>query len=210
MIAPFAFAVLDCEAVRAGWPDQPINAWSSLAFAAVGAWVVARYGGAAVRTLGIAAALVGSGSLLFHGGRGAFGDWLHNWSIVALLLAVVGCLAEKRAVRWALVVAAAASAIAVAVAPGSARWLAVAAIPVVVSGLVIARARLDRRSLMTAVALAAGGAALDVLGRSGGPWCRPEAWLQAHAGWHLLGAAAVAVFVGSLPDRTEEVARSIP
>jgi hypothetical protein len=30
-----------------------------------------------------------------------------------------------------------------------------------------------------------------LLGRSGGPWCRPASPLQAHAAWHLLAAAAI-------------------
>jgi len=40
-----------------------------------------------------------------------------------------------------------------------------------------------------------------VLGRSGGPWCRPESLLQAHAAWHLLAAAALFLWLRREPPR---------
>ncbi|MGH8978237.1 MAG: hypothetical protein ACRDV7_09205, partial [Acidimicrobiia bacterium] len=33
---------------------------------------------------------------------------------------------------------------------------------------------------------------LQLFGRTGGPLCRPDSVLQAHAAWHVLTAAAVA------------------
>ncbi len=49
----------------------------------------------------------------------------------------------------------------------------------------------DRRRGALAALLAAAGLALQVNGRTGRPWCRPDSLLQAHAGWHLLSAAAL-------------------
>jgi hypothetical protein len=33
---------------------------------------------------------------------------------------------------------------------------------------------------------------MQLFGRTGGPWCRPEGVLQAHSGWHVLTATALA------------------
>jgi hypothetical protein len=58
---------------------------------------------------------------------------------------------------------------------------------------------------------------LQVFGRTGGPWCRPDSVLQAHAGWHVLTATALAcAFVAAdrrepqpaMSDRTRSSRRS--
>lgn len=53
-----------------------------------------------------------------------------------------------------------------------------------------ARQGLVRRLALPLVLLALAAVAL-VLGRTGGPWCRPEVWWQAHAAWHLLAASGL-------------------
>jgi hypothetical protein len=35
------------------------------------------------------------------------------------------------------------------------------------------------------------------LGQSGGPWCRPDSLLPAHAAWHLLAAGALGLWLGA-------------
>jgi len=42
-----------------------------------------------------------------------------------------------------------------------------------------------------ALGVAAAGAVCWWAGRTGSPWCDPDSLLQAHAAWHLLGAAAL-------------------
>ena len=57
------------------------------------------------------------------------------------------------------------------------------------------RARLGpgrRVAYRVALGAAAAGAACWWAGRSDSPWCDPDSLLQAHAAWHLLGAAALA------------------
>jgi hypothetical protein len=49
----------------------------------------------------------------------------------------------------------------------------------------------DRRGGALAAGLFAAGLALHVAGRTGRPLCRPDSLLQAHAGWHVLSAAAL-------------------
>jgi hypothetical protein len=48
------------------------------------------------------------------------------------------------------------------------------------------------------VALAAAGA-LNLLGRTGAPLCRPDSWAQPHAAWHVLTAVAVASWLVAWP-----------
>ena len=55
--------------------------------------------------------------------------------------------------------------------------------------------------------LLATGGLFWLLGRTGGPWCRPASLLQAHSAWHLLAAIALALWLhagyptGHLPSR---------
>ena len=79
----------DCEAIRSGWPDQPVNAWSSLGFVAVGAVLVIRGRVPHARLAGAVATLVGIGSVLFHGGHNSFTGWVHDWSIASLLVVLL-------------------------------------------------------------------------------------------------------------------------
>jgi hypothetical protein len=51
-----------------------------------------------------------------------------------------------------------------------------------------------RHAYRLALALAAAGAACWWLGRTDSPWCDPDGLLQAHAAWHLVGAAALAAW----------------
>ena len=84
----------DCE-VRDDWLlDQDVNAWSSLAYVAVGLFIVlavARRGmPRAFVALGLATALEGVGSLLYHGTGGRAGQVLHDGALVAVLGFVAG------------------------------------------------------------------------------------------------------------------------
>lgn len=51
------------------------------------------------------------------------------------------------------------------------------------------------QALLPWLLLAVGGLCW-LLGRSGGPWCRPGSLLQAHAAWHLLAATALLLWLG--------------
>jgi hypothetical protein len=79
-----------------------------------------------------------------------------------------------------------------------ARWLHDATIVLLAAVVAVAAQRIARGvRAQPGVALCAAGALalalpLQLFGRSGGPLCRPNAILQAHAGWHVLSATALA------------------
>ena len=203
----------DCEAIGVGFLAQPVNSLSSLGFVAAGAYVIVHGGGADHRArsdrlvVGSALALVGLGSLAFHGPQPPGSRWLHDWSIGALLL-LVGSWSVAVSKAWnprlrlpIYVGAVTGLGITLAVSPAAGKpvlaLLAVAAIvPEVArhqSGLVEGRTR--HAYAFASVALIT-AMVVNLLGRTGGPWCEPGSLLQWHAFWHLLtalAAAAVAV-----------------
>jgi hypothetical protein len=71
----------DCEALRSGLLGQPVNAVSSLAYVAAGLWVLRRGGPAGPA---VALALVGAGSVLYHGPMPPGAGLVHDGSIAAL------------------------------------------------------------------------------------------------------------------------------
>lgn len=205
----------DCEAIDAGPVRQPANAWSSLAFVAVGLWVLAgrrtglpdnrmtaetvyrrMYGGLAV--------LVGLGSFLFHASVTDWGAWA-DLVPIGLLFAYLAVYAAARLFgrdtgwfvsRYSTVAVGVVVAFGV-VGQGNGKFvLAALAVAVVVLEVVLARdprRRLPHAWLWAALALYVIGAALWVLSASGGPWCRPDAVVQGHALWHVAAAGAVAL-----------------
>lgn len=193
-----AAVVVDCEALQSGWPQQPVNAWSSLAFVVVGALVGFGGGNRAARWVGAATGLVGFGSLLFHGGDAAFGGWLHDWSIVVLLLLLIPFAgAEVRVRPWPIVAALGGAGVLVWLVPASGAWVAGAlALAVGVREIMEWPSR-AARPMLAAVALAGSGAVLTIMGRTGGTWCAPESVLQPHGGWHILAASALAFYAAA-------------
>jgi hypothetical protein len=61
-----------------------------------------------------------------------------------------------------------------------------------------------RAAYRAALAAAAAGAACWWLGRTASPWCDPDSLLQAHAAWHLLGAAALACWAVAALELTTQ------
>ena len=185
----------DCELVRDGFLAQPANAWSSLAYVVAGVYVLVRC--RRDRTpcsLMVAAAasslvVVAVGSFAFHGPQPSWAGPVHDGSI-AVLLAMWGLLAAHAP----LAVAAGVATTAVA---------AVTLVPfadVAVNGslgVVLVAAEMRRRPEhprpVAALALFAVAVAFLALGRTGGPLCAPGSLVQAHAGWHVLSAAAAGV-----------------
>lgn len=186
-----AAAVPDCEAFVSGWPRQPVNAWSSLAFVAA-AGLIFRRGPASARVAPVVA-LVGVGSLLYHGDDGAVTAWLHDWPIATLLIVLLVPSPGRRDVAAAV----AAPAILLALLPGAAEWVQ-GSLAIVLAVRELARRRERVRSLHAAAAgLAASGAAFTILGRTGGSWCDPDSVLQPHAAWHVLAAGALVAYLAS-------------
>lgn len=182
----------DCERCRTGWVAQPANAASSLAYVVAGADLLARPD--PDRPFAWAVIGVGVGSVALHGPGGVVGKWVHDASLIAMLglLALTDATVAEGREMPAVAVGAVVGAAAVAghprttdVAQGVTGTLAVAA---EAARIVRGGHRVEPAVRLPLFAL---GAALHAFGRSGGPLCRPDSLLQAHAGWHLLSAVAL-------------------
>ncbi len=234
-----ALAGGDCERRVAGLFGQPTNALSSLAFLAVGLWIVRRGRRAAghrseLTVFGLAVAANAVGGLLFHGPEWPGARWVHDASILSVLLfIVVFDLARLlgRAASWtvgAYAVSLLALGLVLALAPG-ATYATFAALSVTAGAMEVAEyrrelpvvraegltaRRLARLGVLVALALAA---TAFFVGRSGAPLCNPLSAFQWHAVWHVLAAMAMGLYaygaiephpVGARADRAR--ARSAP
>lgn len=191
-----------CEAIREGWVRQPANTASSLAFVAAAVLVlrVAARGDVGVRRLAapfaIALLVIGSGSAFYHASlsfAGQFVDVFGMYLVATLMIAVN--LRRRHSLPGAWLVpsygaANALLALALYALPSIRR-------PVFASLIVLAvaleawrpAARGGGRRLGAAIALLGAGFALWVLDITR-VVCAPDSWLQGHAAWHVLGAAA--------------------
>jgi hypothetical protein len=94
----------DCERLRDGWAAQPVNMATSAGYLAAGSGVTTRHGragapcAAEARAYGAVLALVGAGSVAFHGPQPPGAKWLHDLPIVALI-GIVGATPVVRLAR---------------------------------------------------------------------------------------------------------------
>ena len=190
-------APVDCEALHSGWPQQPINTWSALAFILVGVALVLGSREYRGNLVGTATMLIGAGSILFHGGDSGFGSWLHDWSIGALLIILIGFAAGDRTWIGLLISSLAVFGAVTAIAPevGEA-WLVILVVVFIVREAPELRRR-ARPAITMALAVAGVGAVATIAGRSGGPWCSPSSLLQLHAVWHVTAAVAILFYSGA-------------
>jgi len=199
-------AAADCERCRPGPIAQPANTVSSLAFTVAGLLLVARSRRTptasfpplpatdppvAEAALGWSAVAAGLGSVAYHGPGTRAGQILHDATLLAMLATLITADVARftgRPASRAVVAALPGLALAAATSPWS-----VPAQLVVGTGAVAAEvarvrgARSGRRSgrrPAAASVVAAVGALGHVLGRTGGPLCRPDSVWQAHAAWH--------------------------
>ena len=220
----------DCEAVGPGPIRQPANAWSSLALAVAGAASLASPHRWGLTGLAAGGALVAAGvaAFLAHAGLTAWAARLDGIGVAVL----VGALAVWR--WWSQFLPPPPPG--GGGAPGAARRGArfclsrrkpVEARPAPAGrgggkdapeanrtpALLLAPSRRAGRGQVTWLAwlLLALAGLFWLLGRTGGPWCRPDALLQAHAAWHLLAAAAIFLWLhnrrprGRLPSGWKRV-----
>ena len=206
----------DCERMGGGVLAQPVNAWSSLAFLVAGAWIGSRVRRHADRRVelvvfGAAVASNALGGLLFHGGPGATERWVHDLSILSVLLFIVtfdvarlrehGPAWTLRGFIGSLAVLGGLMAIAPDVTYGFYGVLGVAAggfelleyrheLPRIRAEGLSAR-RLARLGVLVVLGLAA---TAFFVGRTGGPLCHPESAFQWHALWHVLAAIAMGLY----------------
>jgi hypothetical protein len=196
-------AASDCERCRPGLVAQPVNTASSLAFVAAGvALLRSRPAGArrppAEAAVAWAAVAAGLGSVAYHGPGGAVGRYVHDTSLLGLLAAVT--IADVESVTGRPVPAATFAALpavlltaahpATSMAAQAALGAAAAAAEASRFG-VTARSGAARRRHRFEAVVAGTGALAHLLGRSGGPLCRPDRRPQPHALWHVAMAAAI-------------------
>ena len=152
----------DCEGLRPGILAQPANAVSSLAFAAVGLWLLWRGrtagAGRLTRLAGAGAFIaVGLGSFAYHGPQpdraGLAHDGAIAWLVVVVVAHALGVLRRPEVGQGAL------------------------------GGLVAAWAPAAMWMVPAGVAYMAG--------RSGSPLCDPASLWQPHAAWHALSAVGL-------------------
>jgi hypothetical protein len=214
-----ALGASDCEALRDSLLAQPVNAATSLSYAAIGAWLLASMTRPAGPTgvpgwerslpaaYGFSLIATGLGSFAYHGPMPPGAELAHDLPIVALLLVVavrnltvLGVLGPRVGLGVAMAATSVAGSL-LAARPGTTRLLggAVAGGALATAALV-ARCRRDepgrgsRRAYRTAVALLGVGAVLNGLGRTDAPLCWPRSPFQPHAAWHLLSAAAAGCY----------------
>ena len=162
----------DCERLHDGLVAQPVNTASALAYVAVGAWLIGRRSGEPQG--GAPVRRVVFGLAVAAAGVGS-ADYHGPGSPAAGLLHDGGLYLVVGLVAWHELSRRAGR---TRLAPG-------------------------RRALYrAALATAAAGAACWWLGRTASPWCDPDSLLQAHAAWHLLGAAALACWAAAALEET--------
>lgn len=180
-------AAVDCERILASWWGQPVNTATCAAFL-IGAGVIWWRG--ADRVMAALVAMIGVGSIAFHGPMPAWGEFLHDLTIVWALVWVI--LIELRLLRfWPLAfLFGGLLALTPAVADPGQAVLAAATLTVQL------RAR-DQISLRrVSIGLLALGALIGTLSRTGWPLCDPDSWWQGHGVWHVLSATALTLWGG--------------
>lgn len=189
-------AAADCERCRPGLVAQPANTVSSLAFVAAAGPLLARRRDRAGRLVAATAVAAGLGSVAYHGPGTAAGRYLHDAGLIAMLGAMAvddltTGLEHRPSVAVLAAVPAAAAVLALPRVSGPAQ-MATGALAMGAAAFRTARRGVRRRDVV-GEGLLVGGAVLHTLGRTGGPLCRPDAPVPAHAVWHTAAAASVAL-----------------
>lgn len=194
----------DCERIAQGFLHQPMNAVSSLAFVVAGT-AIFLHGRQRIADgimlfrlslLSMTAAAVGVGSFLFHGPMPGIARWLHDASIMALLWMLV--VIAGRASGPLVPLAGVAGAGLVALIPSADLPVSATLLAVLVALELRVRGGVEPWRSIAMVVVVVGGA-FAWLGRTSGPWCDPDGWIQLHALWHVMAATAFVLYIRSGP-----------
>lgn len=209
----------DCEIVGGGWLVQPINAWSSLAYAAVGMVLITSRSQAprSDRTLrvafGVLMVATGIGSFLYHGPQPAAAGFAHDITFLAMLwflslMNPASAYGVPRPHAWIALASVTAAASAVLIAsPDSTNVLTgISIVALITSDLLLRRiGGINGRWYAAALILFGASLVFNLLGRSGTATCDPDTLIQFHALWHVLSAAAFgAYYVATTVPRDQE------
>ncbi len=154
----------DCEEIRDSLLSQPVLALSSLGFVAAGGWLLWVWHDLPTRqrwparTYAGLLALVGVGSVDFHGPTSPAAQILHDLPIALVVGQAVAVLLSRT-----------------------------------LRGRGVLRRGIRGRVIASGV-LGALAVATYAAGRTGSPLCEPGSWVQPHGAWHVLSAAALAVW----------------
>jgi hypothetical protein len=209
----------DCEIVGGGWLVQPINAWSSLAYAAVGMVLITSTSQAprSDRTLrvafGVLMVATGIGSFLYHGPQAAAAGFAHDITFLAMLwflslMNPASAYGVPRPHAWIALASVTAAASAVLIAsPDSTNVLTgISIVALITSDLLLRRiGGINGRWYAAALILFGASLVFNLLGRSSTATCDPDTLIQFHALWHVLSAAAFgAYYVATTVPRDQE------
>lgn len=207
-----ALAESDCEQLRDGLFAQPANTVSSLAFVIAGVWLLVRIRSSArtvrprVVTYALLGIAAGLGSVAFHGTQGAWAQFAHDLTLVAVALLILAMRIDDLYVQhriWPLLLV---TMVAVAATlllwqPATGGPLQALSLTVAVTGEVWFRRthrQLDTTESTVGYRVAGGAIAaaaiVYALSRTGSVWCEPTSLVQGHALWHVLGAVAFLAF----------------
>ena len=209
----------DCEVVGGGWLSQPVNAWSSLAYAVVGMVLIASVSQAprSDRTLrvafGVLMVATGLGSYLYHGPQPAAAGFAHDVTFLAMLWWLILMnptlpYGHTRRSAWIALVSItiAASALLIALPHSTNLLTGISIVALIASDVLIRRiGGINGRWYTAALLLLAASLVVNLLGRSGSATCDPDSLIQFHALWHALSAAALgAYYVATTVPRNQE------
>lgn len=208
----------DCEAVG-GWLVQPVNAWSSLAYAVVGVVLITSISRAprSDRTsraaFGVLMVATGVGSFLYHGPQPVAAGFDHDITFLAMLWFLIlmnpaSPYGVPQRYAWiALGFVTAAAAIVLSVSPSSTNFLTgISVVALAASDLLLHRiGGINGRWYAAALLLFAASLVFNILGRSGTATCDPDSLIQFHALWHVMSALSLgAYFVATTVPRDQE------
>jgi hypothetical protein len=80
----------DCERIRDGLLEQPVNTLSGVAYLAVGVWIVLRFHRPLARVFGLFVVFVGIGSIGFHGWDDPGVNFVHDLAFPGALVFIAG------------------------------------------------------------------------------------------------------------------------
>jgi hypothetical protein len=192
-----------CEETLCAWIAEPANTWSNLSYlvaaAALFAWA-RREGSRALQFFAPAAAIAGLASLTYHASVAFvtqvfdfFGMYVYFLLLLGLNLARLGAVPRSGRIFWPAVLVLTGLTVAVARAGLPVQGIIALLIAAILATEALAsRARPARHgAFFLSLALIAAAAAFSAADASR-LWCDPSNhWIQGHAIWHALGAAAL-------------------